>query len=59
MEEELLTTSELCKWLKISRGTAWRWREEGMPYIGQGKSLRYQKADVLKWLDKRNDGQKN
>jgi excisionase family DNA binding protein len=53
MEEELLTTPELCKWLKISRGTAWRWREEGMPYIGQGKSLRYRKADVLKWLDKR------
>lgn len=53
MEQELLTTPELCKWLKITRSTAWRWRKEGgMPYIGQGKSLRYQKEEVLKWLKK-------
>lgn len=53
MEQELLTTSELCKWLKINNVTAWRWRKDGMPYIGQGKSLRYQKEEVLKWLEQK------
>jgi len=55
MEEELLTTIELCEWLKIGRATAWRWRGKGMPYIGRGKSLRYRKSDVVKWLEQNND----
>ncbi len=55
MEQELLTTPELCKWLKIGRGTAWRWRKDGMPYMGQGKSLRYEKDAVKKWLEQKKD----
>jgi len=58
MDEELLTTPELCKWLKIGRATAWRWRQEGMPYIGKGKSLRYQKSAVLQWLEQRKQDKK-
>lgn len=50
--EELLTTKELCEWLKITRATAWRWREKGMPHIGTGKSIRYNKSDIIKWLAK-------
>lgn len=53
--EELLTTPELCKWLKIGRTTAWRWRQEGMPYLGEGSSLRYRRSDVLKWLEEKKD----
>jgi excisionase family DNA binding protein len=50
MEEKLLTEKELCQWLQISRPTAWRWRKEGMPFIKANKSIRFNKADVLKWL---------
>lgn len=53
MEKELLTTPELCKWLKIGRVTAWRWRNEGMPFLGQGKRLRYEKSKVMKWLNEK------
>jgi len=49
---ELLTTSELCKWLKITHGTAWKWRSKGMPYIGSGKSIRYRESDIQKWLER-------
>ncbi|MBE3584853.1 MAG: helix-turn-helix domain-containing protein [Thermoanaerobacter sp.] len=48
--DELMTQEELCKWLKISPMTAYRWRKKGMPYIGKGKSIRYEKKAVLKWL---------
>jgi excisionase family DNA binding protein len=51
--DELLTTSELCEWLKITRGTAWKWREQGMPYIGSGKGIRYKQSEVELWLVKR------
>ena len=51
MEEGLITTKELCEWLRISNQTASRWRQEGMPYHGKGKSLRYYKSEVEKWLE--------
>lgn len=55
MDEELLTPSELYKWLKITRATAWKWREKGMPHIGSGKMMRYRKAEVEDWLRKRGE----
>jgi excisionase family DNA binding protein len=52
MEEKLLTEKEFCQWLRISRSTALRWRRDGMPYIGRGRSIRYNKAEVKGWLSK-------
>ncbi|MHB1420392.1 MAG: helix-turn-helix domain-containing protein [Bacillota bacterium] len=49
--EELLTQTELCKWLKITPMTAYRWRKEGMPYTGTGKKIRYEKEKIFKWLE--------
>lgn len=54
MSEILLTEKELCAWLKISRATAWRWRQEGLPYLKYGKSVRFEEAAVLDWLKKQN-----
>lgn len=50
MEEQFITTKELCDWLKISNATAMRWRNQGMPYIGKGRSLRYLKSEIEKWM---------
>ena len=50
MNDELLTPRELYQWLKITRATAWKWREKGMPFIGSGKMMRYKKSDVEQWL---------
>lgn len=50
-DESLMTTAELCEWLKIGKSTAGRWREQGMPYIGRERSLRYKRSEIEKWLD--------
>ncbi len=50
MEENLITTPELCEWLNISKATASRWRSSGMPFYGKGRTLRYKKSEILKWL---------
>ena len=55
MDEELLTVKELCKWLKISRSTADRWRNEGMPFIKHSKSVRFDKDKVQEWLERKNN----
>lgn len=48
--EELITEKELCEWLKIHPVTAWRWRKEGMPYLGRKKTIRYNKEQVISWM---------
>lgn len=53
MEEKLLTEKELCRWLNISRSTALRWRKEGMPFIKHSKSVRFNKAKILEWLERK------
>ena len=45
-----ITEKELCEWLKISKMTAYRWRKYGLPYMGNVKSIRYNKEEVEKWL---------
>ena len=51
---EWISEEELCKWLNIGRTTAWRWRKEGMPYIGKSKSIRYNQKEIEEWLKNRN-----
>ena len=51
----LLSTAELAKFLRISEqflATA-RCRGEGPPWVRIGRSIRYQKTDVVRWLNER------
>ena len=51
LKDELLTTDELCIWLKLSRVSIWTLSKEGIiPFIRVGNQKRYQKSDVLKKL---------
>ena len=54
MGDYYITTKELCVWLKISANTANNWRRKGLPYIRFGNTVRYDKAEVQKWLDSQN-----
>ncbi|HAG12056.1 MAG TPA: DNA-binding protein [Desulfotomaculum sp.] len=56
--EEYLTQKELCKLLKISPTTVWRWRNEGMPFLKHGNSVRFDQNKVQQWLERKN-GNKN
>ncbi len=50
MKKEFITVDELCEWLKISRRTSERWRKEGLPFIKQGRLIRFDKQVVTEWL---------
>jgi len=45
MEEPLMTTAELCKWLKVAKSTVTNWRNNGLPYIGKERAYRYKKSE--------------
>lgn len=47
----MLTEKELLDELKISRTTLWRLKKKGMPCIKVGSSYRYNKTDVLRWVN--------
>lgn len=51
MNNDLLTTSEVLKLLKISRTTLYNWRESRIiKPVKFGKSIRYKRRDVNKIL---------
>ena len=51
MVKEYLTVDEVCKWLKVSRNSLDRWRKMGMPFIKTGRLVRFERAEVEKWLE--------
>jgi predicted DNA-binding transcriptional regulator AlpA len=57
-EEQLISTAELCEWLKIVKSTVNRWRGEGLPHIGKERTYRYKKSEVLKWLEEQKNRSK-
>lgn len=51
MAEDLMTTEEICQWLKVQRRTIEKWRKEkGLPFLKIGKSVRFEKSAVEKWI---------
>lgn len=51
--EEFLTKKDLCQWLKVSRATVDRWRQEGMPSKKIGRGVRFEKEAVLEWIEQK------
>lgn len=48
---KLFTQKELSEYLQVSIMTLWKWRKKGMPYVKAGKNVRYDKEQVMKWLE--------
>lgn len=57
-EPEFITTPELCDWLRVSKSTVSRWRNEGLPHYGKTRAYRYKKSEVLSWLSNQQKEQK-
>ncbi|MFC1908748.1 helix-turn-helix domain-containing protein [Chloroflexota bacterium] len=54
MENGLLTTSEVAKWLKMDKTTVQRMSRSGELPCGKiGKQYRFRQADLEEWLNKR------
>ena len=50
--ETLITESELCAMLRVSRVTVWRLRRRGLPRLRVGGQWRYNARAVRKWLER-------
>lgn len=50
MEDEFLTKQQLSELLQITVRTIDRLRDEGLPYYKIGKSVRFNKQEVLNWI---------
>jgi excisionase family DNA binding protein len=48
--KKLLTTKELAELLKVTTVTIWRWRDNGLPFIKIGRSIRFDFDEVMKWI---------
>lgn len=53
LEEPLLTAGEVARLLSVSRGTVYRWADEGtMPSVRLGATVvRFDRGAVLEWLE--------
>ena len=49
----LISTKELCELVGVTRTTINNWRKEGMPFKKFGKLVRFDKGEVMKWLDEK------
>lgn len=50
----MLTTQELCEFLKIHENTVYQFIKDGIPNVRIGKkSYRFDKEEVLEWLRER------
>lgn len=58
MDDNLLTVDELCEWLKVTRKTTERWRKDGMPYLKIGRTVRFDKTEVVKWIEEKQNSSK-
>jgi|TARA_Y100000310_G_scaffold77636_1_gene74240 phage terminase Nu1 subunit (DNA packaging protein) len=59
VKRKTVTTTQLSKILQVSRQAIYNWRKRGCPVVvdntgWQGKTIRYDYDEVVKWLNKRN-----
>jgi len=50
MADDYLTSKELLRYLKISKNSLYKLRNEGMPIIKIGKKVLFRRVDVNKFL---------
>lgn len=56
MENDLLDSAEISQIINVAEGTLAVWRSTGrydLPYIKVGRLVRYRRADIEAWLDRR------
>jgi excisionase family DNA binding protein len=51
MEKDLLSKTDLMKYLSLSRGTIDRLMKHGLPYIKLDRRVLFRKSDIDKWLE--------
>lgn len=47
-----MTIKDVCKMLNITRPTLDKLRKEGLPYLQIGRSVRFNREELILWLKK-------
>ena len=50
LESPFLNKQQACHYLGISNNTLDSWIKKGLPYIRVGKTIRFDKAEINRWL---------
>ena len=50
LESPFLNKQQTCHYLGISNNTLDSWIKKGLPYIRVGKTIRFDKAEINRWL---------
>ena len=50
LESPFLNKQQTCHYLSISNNTLDCWIKKGLPYIRVGKTIRFDKAEINRWL---------
>ena len=50
LESPFLNKQQACHYLGISNNTLDSWIKNGLPYIRVGKTIRFDKAEINRWL---------
>ena len=50
LDSPFLNKQQACHYLGISNNTLDSWNKKGLPYIRVGKTIRFDKAEINRWL---------
>lgn len=50
LESPFLNKQQACNYLSISNNTLDSWIKQGLPYIRVGKTVRFDKTEINRWL---------
>lgn len=50
LDSPFLNKQQACHYLGISNNTLDSWIKQGLPYIRVGKTIRFDKAEINRWL---------
>ena len=50
IESPFLNKQQACNYLSISNNTLDSWIKQGLPYIRVGKTVRFDKTEINRWL---------
>lgn len=53
--KNLLSISELAEEFGVHRSTVHRWRDQGMPHTMVGERSRFDREEVLEWMNRDKD----
>lgn len=52
MEKQFLTAKEVSEILGVAQSTVYRLKKQGLPYLKIGGSVKFDKKDLMAWIEK-------